>query len=233
MKQMLYNEPFDTLTGGLHVPSVNALVSRPGMGRTKWALERAFYGSKSGTNTLFITLESSIQDNIERLFGIVGKKELTTHPMTTFHLVQHEDATIEDIKNIITENVITNNVCVVWIDSIDYLIPENGLFMKEEEDYIKATTSFKELAEELNICIVFTKQLNRTPEEREDNRPLMSDVTPAQTAHLFTTVIGLYRDELYHPDTTKPNTLEVSILKNEETIDRTSYEETFIKKELL
>lgn len=231
MKQTWNHEILDQLTqGGLVRPSLNALIGRPGMGRTKWALEKAFYQSKSGINTLFITLETSIQDNIEHLFKILGKEEIATHPMNTLHLIESSAATIHLLVGMIQNNVEKKNVSVIWIDSIDYLLNENGQYMQTEEEYLTALSSLEALAVELNITILFTHGLIRTVDVREDKRPLLTDITPVTSRSFLHTVIGLYRDELYNPETHAANTVEVHLLKHGEDETLKTYNELYTKK---
>ena len=225
MQLPLHYPPFDQLTeGGFFASSVNAVTALPGIGRTKWVLEQAYHASKASTTTLFITLESSIQDSIERLFDLLGKEEIASHPMSTLHFVESNEAKIEDLQQVIETNVEQNNIQMVWIDSLDYLIPENGLFMKEESDYIEAVTVLETVAKQHNLAIVFTKQLERMEENRLDKRPVLSDVGSEAFTASITTVLGLYRNEQE-----LPNQLEVRLLKHGEQEHIESFNETFLK----
>lgn len=79
----------------------------------------------------------------------------------------------------------------------------------------KITRALKQLARECNTTIVILSQLNRGVEGRNNKRPMMSDLRESgRIEEDSDSVLLLYRDEYYHPDTVDRGVAEVLIAKN-------------------
>jgi replicative DNA helicase len=89
----------------------------------------------------------------------------------------------------------------------------------------------KILARELDVPVIAVSQLNRSPEQRPDKRPLLSDLRESgqieQDADL---VMFIYRDEYYNPETEKQGTAEISIAKHRNGPAGLSVELSFLSR---
>lgn len=99
---------------------------------------------------------------------------------------------------------------------LDYLqLMEGSGSDNRVQELSKITRSLKGLAREVNVPIIALSQLSRGVEQRNNKRPMLSDLRESgsieQDADL---VIMLYRDEYYNPDTPDRGLAEAIIVKH-------------------
>ena len=75
--------------------------------------------------------------------------------------------------------------------------------------------SLKVMAKELNVPVICLSQLNRAAEGRADKRPMLSDLRESGSIEQDAdSVMMLYRDDYYNPDTEEKNIAECIVAKN-------------------
>jgi replicative DNA helicase len=71
------------------------------------------------------------------------------------------------------------------------------------------------LARELNIPVVAAAQLSRAVEQRNDKRPLLSDLRESGSIEQDSDVVMfIYRDAYYNPETPDGNKAEIHVTKH-------------------
>ena len=123
---------------------------------------------------------------------------------------------IEDIISISRNFYATHGkVAIIAIDYLQ-LVESNKreLQFDDRRRLVYVCNQLNALKKELNTRIILLSQIGRTIKDRSDKRPTRHDA--AETGRIEQTsdlLIGAYRDELYHPDTTDRGIMELSVLK--------------------
>lgn len=225
----------DLLTSGLQPANLIVIAGRPSMGKTTFALniaEHILLNSKKSiimfsmemqSEQLAIKLLASLSKiNIQNIStGKLNKtdwKKLSANIafMATKKLFIDDTGSLNpiEIRNRIKKTIKKNGKTSLVI--IDYLqlmkIP--GTRETRTTEISEITRSLKMIAKEFNIPVLALSQLNRNLEQRQDKRPMMSDLRESgaieQDADL---ILFIYRDEVYNKKTTNRKDAEIIIGK--------------------
>jgi replicative DNA helicase len=100
---------------------------------------------------------------------------------------------------------------------IDYLqlitgVGRPGTNRQEEISHISRT--LKQIARELDVPVIALSQLSRAVEQRQDKRPMMSDLRESGSIEQDADIVAfLYRDDYYDKKTENKNIIEIIIAK--------------------
>lgn len=104
---------------------------------------------------------------------------------------------------------------VLIVDYIQLMGNEKKLENRNLE-VAEISRSLKQLAMDLNIPVLAASQLSRGVEQRADKRPVLSDLRDSGSLEQDAdTIIMLYRDELYNPNTDKPGIAELIVTQRQ------------------
>ena len=79
----------------------------------------------------------------------------------------------------------------------------------------KNTRDLKDLAKELNVPVLITAPISQGVEERENCRPMLSDIRDSDALEYYGDIIVmLYRDEYYDPETEDRGIAELIVTKH-------------------
>ena len=225
----------DDKTTGLQKGNMVVIAARPGMGKTSFALSIAQAAAIKGKGTVLIfSMEMTKNDLGQRLLSMDSKVDL--QKIKTGNLERRDwdqinlaldelskaDINIDDSSRTMVEirNKCRRLKAARGLDLIivDYLQLMNfeGRSEGRQQEITTISRHMKQLAMEMECPVMALSQLSRNPENRENHRPLLSDLRESgaieQDADV---VIFLYRDEFYNGENSeRPGECEVIISKN-------------------
>jgi replicative DNA helicase len=214
----------DKQTSGLQKGDLVIVAGRPSMGKTAFALNIAEnVALAEGLPVVVFSMEMSGEQLASRLLGSVGRVDqgrMRTGKLQDDEWPRVTDAIarLSNTQILIDETgslsslelrararrIARNFGGTLGLVVIDYLQLMSGSGSENRATEIsEISRSLKSLAKELQCPVVALSQLNRGLEQRPNKRPIMSDLRESgaieQDADL---IMFIYRDEVYHPDTT-------------------------------
>ena len=213
----------DQKTAGLQSGDLIIIAGRPSMGKTALALNFAEYVALNmGMPVAIFSMEMSGAQLAQRLLGSMASVD--QHNMRTGRLTDDDWARL-------SEAIGRLNQAPLFIDDTGALnalelrararrlkrqCGKLGLLMVDYLQLMSASThgqenrateiseisrSLKALAKELDVPVIALSQLSRAVEQRNDRRPMMSDLRESGAIEQDADVIlFIYRDEVYFPD---------------------------------
>ncbi|WP_026908926.1 replicative DNA helicase [Paucisalibacillus globulus] len=225
---------FDNMTGGLQPTDLIIIAARPSVGKTAFALNIASGHCENGGTSHIFSLEMGAEQLLQRIISaeanVDGQKWRTmnfsnedySNSMNAIGIISNwnlhtyeEERSINQIKASIRKAV-QNAPDERHLVIIDYLqlITSTGRYERRDLEVGSMTRDLKLLAKELNTPIVLLSQLSRGVEQRQDKRPMMSDLRESGNIEQDADVVGfLYRDDYYNKESEKQNIIEIILSK--------------------
>lgn len=191
--------------------TLSVVAGRRLMGTLSSLSRLAIHSATENKQTAFLTVDSTQEQVEQQLESFIAKDELKYFSLTLYNY-DVENEKIDNIIRYIEEN---KYIDVLFIDELYAIRKNDNGFTKTKEEIHNMIETLHNLAKDYNIAIVVGATLSRRLESRENKRPILSDFGfDDATYDLFDNILTLYRDEVYHPDTTTPNVLEKTFLKS-------------------
>jgi replicative DNA helicase len=223
------------MLGGLQNSDLIIVAARPGMGKTSLLLSFALNAARKYNQRVAIfSLEMSAEQLVQRL--ISAETGIDSQRLRIGNLREEEWPTFIQATGALSDTMIfiddTPSISAMQVRTkarrlyaefgldlivIDYLQLMQGDRRTENrvQEISFLSRNLKGLARELNIPVVVASQLSRAVEQRNDKRPMLSDLRESgsieQDADI---VVFIYRDDYYTPETDQANIAEVIVSKH-------------------
>ena len=194
----------------LNMPGLILLAARPGMGKTFFALNMARIVAEKKTAAVF-SLEMSREQVAARLLALAPPAENKRTCAGTIYIDDNPALSVADIH---AKCFQLDNLGLVVIDYVQLMTWSRG---GENRWQLAAEISrmLKIMAKELTVPVLCLSQLSRVTEERENKRPILSDLRESESfVSEADIVLSLYQDSYYNEDLKKRNSVECIVAKN-------------------
>ena len=225
----------DSKINGLNKGNLLLVAARPAMGKTSFALNICLNVAKKYKKTVaFFSLELSREELAMRLLSsesFVDSQKMATGKLTEEEWVKigmasstlsQTDIRVDDNGGITVAemNAKCRRLDNLGLVIIDYLqLMQGSGYGKGNDNRVQVVSdisrSLKIMAKELNVPVICLSQLNRAAEGRSDKRPVLSDLRESGSIEQDAdSVMMLYRDDYYNPNTEEKNIAECIVAKN-------------------
>jgi replicative DNA helicase len=225
----------DRMTAGFQRSDLIIVAARPSVGKTAFALNIAQnVATKTNENVAIFSLEMSAQQLVMRMLcaeGNINAQNLRTGKLTpedwgkltmAMGSLSNAGIYIDDTPGIRVSEIRAkcrrlkqeSGLGMVLIDYLQLIQGSGRNRENRQQEVSEISRSLKALARELEVPVIALSQLSRSVEQRQDKRPMMSDIRESGSIEQDADIVAfLYRDDYYDKDSENKNIIEIIIAK--------------------
>ena len=225
----------DEMTSGLQNSDLILVAARPAMGKSSFAMNIAEYAAlHKNVPVLVFNLEMSKEQIVSRMLcsdALVDSSKLRTGDLDqndwdkilrSVPTLSKAPVFIDDTPGISVSEIraksrnlkLKENIGLIVIDYLQLMQGAAGSESRQQE-ISNISRNLKIMAKELDVPVIALSQLSRAPEQRQNHRPILSDLRESgaieQDADI---VMFLYRDDYYDEESEEKNVAECIIAKH-------------------
>jgi replicative DNA helicase len=224
----------DKMTAGFQRNDLIIVAARPSVGKTAFALNIAQnVATKTDENVAIFSLEMGADQLVMRMLcaeGNIDAQRLRTGSLTpedwgkltmAMGSLSNSGIYIDDTPGIRVSEIRAKcrrlkqeaGLGMILIDYLQ-LIQGSGRSDNRQQEVSEISRTLKELARELKVPVIALSQLSRGVEQRQDKRPMMSDIRESGSIEQDADIVAfLYRDDYYDKESENKNIIEIIIAK--------------------
>lgn len=225
----------DRMTAGFQRSDFIIVAARPSVGKTAFALNIAQnVATRTGENVAIFSLEMGAQQLVMRMLcaeGNINAQNLRTGKLTpedwgkltmAMGSLSNAGIFIDDTPNIRVSEIRAKcrrlkqeqGLGMVLIDYLQLIQGSGRNRENRQQEVSEISRSLKALARELDVPVIALSQLSRSVEQRQDKRPMMSDLRESGSIEQDADIVAfLYRDDYYDKESENKNIIEIIIAK--------------------
>ena len=225
----------DRMTAGFQRSDLIIVAARPSVGKTAFALNIAQnVATKTNENVAIFSLEMSAQQLVMRMLcaeGNINAQNLRTGKLTpedwgkltmAMGSLSNAGIYIDDTPGIRISEIRAkcrrlkqeSGLGMVLIDYLQLIQGSGRNRENRQQEVSEISRSLKALARELEVPVIALSQLSRGVEQRQDKRPMMSDIRESGSIEQDADIVAfLYRDDYYDKESENKNIIEIIIAK--------------------
>lgn len=225
----------DKLTSGFQKSDLIIVAARPSVGKTAFALNIAQnVGVRAKETVAIFSLEMSAAQLVQRM--ICAEANVDAGRMRTGHLegddwekltmaigsLSEAAIYIDDSPAVTTADIRAKcrrlkqerGLGLIVIDYLQLIHGRGRSTDNRQQEVSEISRMLKQIARELEVPVIALSQLSRSVEQRQDKRPMMSDLRESGSIEQDADIVAfLYRDDYYNQESEKKNIIEIIIAK--------------------
>lgn len=225
----------DRMTAGFQKNDLIIVAARPSVGKTAFALNIAQnVATKTDENVAIFSLEMGAEQLVMRMLsseGNINAQNLRTGSLTdedwekltlAMGSLSNAGIFIDDTPGIRVAEMRSkcrrlkqeHGLGMIVIDYLQLIQGNSRRAENRQQEVSEISRSLKALARELEVPVIALSQLSRSVEQRQDKRPMMSDIRESGSIEQDADIVAfLYRDDYYDKETENKNIIEIIIAK--------------------
>ncbi|WP_462410058.1 replicative DNA helicase [Neobacillus sp. Marseille-QA0830] len=225
----------DKITAGFQRNDLIIVGARPSMGKTAFALNIAQnVAVKAGETVAIFSLEMGAEQLVMRMLcaeGNIDAQRLRTGSLTDedwgkltmamgslassgIYIDDTPGVRVNDIRAKCRRLKQEHGLGMIMIDYLQLILGSGRSGENRQQEVSEISRSLKQIARELQIPVIALSQLSRGVEQRQDKRPMMSDIRESGSIEQDADIVAfLYRDDYYDKESDNKNIIEIIIAK--------------------
>lgn len=225
----------DRMTAGFQRNDLIIVGARPSVGKTAFALNIAQnVATKTEENVAIFSLEMGAEQLVMRMLcaeGNINAQNLRTGSLTDedwrkltmamgslsnagIYIDDTPGVRIGEIRSKCRRLKQEHGLGMILIDYLQLIQGDGRSGDNRQQEVSEISRSLKALARELKVPVIALSQLSRGVEQRQDKRPMMSDIRESGSIEQDADIVAfLYRDDYYDKESENKNIIEIIIAK--------------------